>query len=358
MGIVEEMSEGLDCDAVHTKYGMSTEEEAVYAAKPTILSFYGRYLLVGMVFGIHMLWWAASGGGGPEADDQSGTLVSILDPLFSIVDLFGMLGFVVAMFGLLWANRFLNFSTSGRWYTVSLFVVTFTPLAFVLEDTIVWIADLLDKPMDGFLPSWSDGWYFWLGVVYSSVLLVLTIIFQRSFSYAISTRALYMRKDFVFDVVNKHREHRIPLSKIENRTLNRSLLGTIFGFGTINGLTGSGFGISSESTAVSVSTAADVAMASTAGVGLIRRFFRIFIIVLSAQRTRQDINDEEPQDCLFGIRKPVKVNKLLTELEESIRLVSRHEHEAEVPLNVPEPVTSEEESDDEIDALDELLDDM
>ncbi len=335
-----EMKGKIDSKSVHDQFEMTPYEEAYYFCRPTFFAFSAKYLLCFLVLGVHLLFWYGNTFDAPDGENTSG----FLKGLFWLVDLFGMWGFVFTMLVITWFNRFMNWSSSGAWYTTSLFVVTLTPLAFVIENVIVWVAGIFGSEYGGVLPTWDDFWYLLLGVAYFAVLFSLTTWYGRSFRYGISNRAVYLKKDFMLT----HTMHNITLLDIDNLKLSQPWYGRILGFGTVNILTGSGFGVRERTASTSVGVVSEAVASATDEIGLFRKFFRAMIFMVSLQRTREEMNTSEPEDCLYGIRTPSKVYKLINELKEKIRVSStdnRHEHGgAGAEVAAVEPVAAAVES--------------
>lgn len=362
--LVASMKARIDSDKIHEKIQMTPYEKAIYFCRPTIFSMSGKYVLAVMVLITHLLFWWAN-----AIEHDSSESSGYIDILIRLIDAIGMFGFVLIMLTITWMNRFLNGSTSGRWYTFSLLIVSVTPILFVLDSVIVWIDGALIAPLgdrqgiNGILPGWNDWWYLVLGVAYFVILMVLTVVYRRSFSYAISDRTIYLKKDFLL----WHTEHNIPLLDIDNLKVNRTPIGRILGYGTINMLTGSGYGIKQESATVSAGAAGDAASAVTEEMGFLRRIIRVLIVVVSLQRTRSTMNDDEPEDCLFGVSRPMRVYRLVNELKEGIRVRSTHTQDDLGGSNITpeeseaaiqdEPVAASDDADDEED-LDDILADL
>ncbi len=363
--LVESMKARINPEKIHEKIQMTTYEKAIYFCRPTIFSMSGKYLLAILVLITHLLFWWAN-----AIEHDSSESSGYVDILIRLIDALGMLGFVLIMLTVTWMNRFLNGSTSGRWYTFSLLIVSVTPILFVLDSIIVWIDGAIvsvfnqgREGISGILPGWNDWWYLVLGVGYFVFLMVLTVVYRRSFSYAISDRTVYLKKDFLL----WHTEHNIPLLDIDNLKVNRTPLGRILGYGTVNMLTGSGYGIKHESASVSTGAAGEAASAVTEEMGFLRRIFRVLIVVISLQRTRSTMNDDEPEDCLFGVSRPMRVYRLVNELKEGIRVRSTHSQhdlggsnitpeESEAAIQ-PETEAASDDADDEED-LDDILADL
>jgi membrane protein YdbS with pleckstrin-like domain len=364
--LVASMKARINPEKVHEKIKMTSYEKAIYFCRPTVLSMSGKYILAFVVLNIHLLFWWAN-----AIEHDTSESSGYVDILIQLTDLLGMFGFVFIMLTITWMNRFLNGSTSGRWYTFSLLMVSLTPILFVIDSIIVWIDVSIakisgrDEGINGILPSWDDGWYLILGIGYFAILMLLTSIYRRSFSYAISDRTVYLKKDFLL----WHTEHNIPLLDIDNLKVNRNPIGRILGYGTINMLTGSGYGIKQESASISTGAAGEAASAVTEDMGILRRFVRVLIVVISLQRTRSTMNDDEPEDCLFGVRRPMRVYRLVNELKEGIRVRSTHsndgleeseadtEDELAAASEQPEEAGDNDEDEDDLDDILAELDD-
>ena len=326
----EKMRAKINAEKTHKEFGMTSYEEAFYRCSPTFFAFLAKYILCLAVLGVHVLFWWINNTDG-LGDDANG----LLKFLIWIVDLLGMTGFVFMMLILTWFNRFMNWSSSGSWFTISLLLVTFTPGLFVLDNFISTISGWFGGEFDGVIPfDWNDKWYIILGVVYSSTLAVLITYYKRSFSYGFSNRALYLKKNFMLTQTM----HNITLLDIDNLKLNQPWYGRILGFGTVNVLTGSGFGVSTKTASTAVGAGvADAASAAAEDIGFMKKVFRALFFVIKLQRTREEMNTSEPEDCLYGIRKPQEIYNLINELKEKIRMTSVDQrHGKGIEENTPE----------------------
>lgn len=349
--LVEKFRSQIDADDVHDEFGMTSEENAIFTTRPSVFAFFAKYILCFTVLIIHLLFWwinALEGNAGTEVSGTTKVAIAIVDAL-------GITGFVVVMLALTWINRFMNWSSSGRWYTTSLLLITMTPLAFVLENFIVWGLDIFGSSFQGVLPNWDDAWYLILGVGYFSVLLLLTVLYSRSFKYAISDRCVYLKKDFMLNKTS----HSIDLIDIDNLKLNQPWYATILGFGTVNLLTGSGFGVKHESVSVSTGIVTDAASTVAADVGFLRKIFRGIIFMTSLQRTREVMNSSEPEDCIYGVRKPSEIERLVRGLQQERRNPSANKGSGALePERLPVQQSAGPEPAAEADSLDELDVDM
>ena len=287
---------------------MSAYEEPYYRSGPIILSMFPRYLLIVFVLAVHVLF-----GIGYEAPEGEGGLNFVLNLLQLLVST-GIAGFFLVMIILTWINRFVNFSTSGGLYTVSLLIISITPGIFFLEEVLTnsFFSPYIGLEDSGFLPEWSSVYYLIFGGVYAGVMFILTVMYQRAFTYVITDKQVYLKKDFL-KVIDSN-SHAISLSKIENLKVERSLIGRILGYGSLHVITASGLGLKEESMSIGAGAVSDVAEAATKETSnIVIRLFRFFIFMMKLQRTRKTV-DLDPEDCFYGIRRPMDVYALVNEL--------------------------------------------
>ncbi|MBD19255.1 MAG: hypothetical protein CMB13_06445 [Euryarchaeota archaeon] len=287
---------------------MSAYEEPYYRSGPIVLSMFPRYLLIVFVLAVHVLF-----GIGYEAPEGEGGLNFVLNLLQLLVST-GIAGFFVVMIILTWINRFVNFSTSGGLYTVSLLIISITPGIFFLEEMLTdsFFSPYIGLEDSGFLPEWSSVYYLIFGGVYAGVMFILTVMYQRAFTYVITDKQVYLKKDFLKFIDSN--SHAISLSKIENLKVERSLIGRILGYGSLHVITASGLGLKEESMSIGAGAVSDVAEAATKETSnIVVRLFRFFIFMMKLQRTRKTV-DLDPEDCFYGIRRPMDVYALVNEL--------------------------------------------
>ena len=287
---------------------MSAYEEPYYRSGPIVLSMFPRYLLIVFVLAVHVLF-----GIGYEAPEGEGGLNFVLNLLQLLVST-GIAGFFLVMIILTWINRFVNFSTSGGLYTVSLLIISITPGIFFLEEVLTnsFFSPYIGLEDSGFLPEWSSIYYLIFGGVYAGVMFILTVMYQRAFTYVITDKQVYLKKDFLKFIDSN--SHAISLSKIENLKVERSLIGRILGYGSLHVITASGLGLKEESMSIGAGAVSDVAEAATKETSnIVVRLFRFFIFMMKLQRTRKTV-DLDPEDCFYGIRRPMDVYALVNEL--------------------------------------------
>jgi len=311
---MEEFRNGLNVEAARNSVPeMSSYEEPYYRSGPTFLSMFPRYFLILLVFGIHVMFWSMNDGNLFDRGEDSGVLGLGLW-LLDLVAETGIVGFFFLMMSLTWINRFINFSTSGGLYTVSLLVISITPGLFFLESLLTSgvISSILGTSDMGFLPDWNNMLYLIFGGGYAGVMFVLTVMYQRAFTYVITDKQVYLKKEFL-KVIDAN-SHAISLTKIENLKVERGLIGRILGYGSLHLITASGMGLRQESMSVGVGTTAEVTEAATSkSSNSFIRMFRFLFVVIRLQRSRTSV-DLDPEDCFYGIRNPMDVYALVNEL--------------------------------------------
>ena len=125
-------------DANREKYRLISGEEIIEngEARPSTLAFLGMYVLGALVFGVHMLFQ-----NGIEPAEDASILLKLTSTLIELTDWETLpVGFVLVMCFIVWANRMLNISTSGKWVTVALLLITFLPIVITIDNLISTIA--------------------------------------------------------------------------------------------------------------------------------------------------------------------------------------------------------------------------
>ena len=145
------------------------------------------------VLAVHVLF-----GIGYEAPEGEGGLNFVLNLLQLLVST-GIAGFFLVMIILTWINRFVNFSTSGGLYTVSLLIISITPGIFFLEEVLTnsFFSPYIGLEDNGFLPEWSSVYYLIFGGVYAGVMFILTVMYQRAFTYVITDKQVYLKLSLI-----------------------------------------------------------------------------------------------------------------------------------------------------------------
>lgn len=120
--------------------------------------------------------------------------------------------------------------------------------------------------------------------------------YRRSFTYYLTDNRIVLQSNFLMN----RNERQVRYNHIEDIKMEQGIIGTIFGYGTVLPLTGSGLGTGSDESMIIAGSSADVkGLGSIGMIGGARA---------SSKRTRHN-----PNDCLFGISNPSKVRDLITE---------------------------------------------
>jgi hypothetical protein len=262
----------------------------------------GHYFLATLILVIHLMFFWAAEGPDVEGEGQANFAIGIFK---WILDVSGVLGFVVVLFAVAKINHYLNFSTSSRWTTTWLLLNGAIPLLMV-------VADLSGKVLGNFMeeipdsPQWFQIYYLILGIFSSASMVALTVMYQRAFRYAITDRRIHIRKEFLYFDTSAHG---ISFDNIENLKVDPSIIGKVFGFGNVHMVTASGIGLREDESGIGAGLAANTDSTSERG----KRLNRAAFGWISAQRQRTTV-DQNPEDCLYGIRNPMGIYRLINEL--------------------------------------------
>ena len=289
-------------NSLREKFRLTGDEEILKDVKPSFFAFLPMYLISLIILGAHMLFavdWDAS------SDDNM--LVKTMIFLLELSDI-GEIGFVLVMLGIAWFNRMLNGSTSGKWTTIFLLVVAFTPPVLRMDDFIAWI---MGKD-SGFIPL-DEFSYPIFGIIWASLFTIFTVFYQRSFHYAITNHRVIFTQHLIIPGDGR----RILFDNINEVRTQRTMMGAIFGYNTIICDTGSQLGIGEDAMSVSVGSAPsnssnDVA----AGEGqATKNFLKKFFAFVTYQRTRK-IDLPDPRFSFFCITNWKSIEQLLNEMHQ------------------------------------------
>ena len=281
---------------------MTDSETPIWTGSPSFFSMAGHYFLATLILVIHLMFFWAAEGPDVEGEGQANFAIGIFK---WILDVSGVLGFVVVLFAVAKINHYLNFSTSSRWTTTWLLLNGAIPLLMV-------VADLSGKVLGNFMeeipdsPQWFQIYYLILGIFSSASMVALTVMYQRAFRYAITDRRIHIRKEFLYFNTSAHG---ISFDNIENLKVDPSIIGKVFGFGNVHMVTASGIGLREDESGIGAGLAANTDSTSERG----KRLNRAAFGWISAQRQRTTV-DQNPEDCLYGIRNPMGIYRLINEL--------------------------------------------
>ena len=298
--------ESKNAENLANKFRLIAGEEIHMTKKPSIFAFVGMYGLGILVLGLHFMFGRADTLG----EDSEGIMALI----YAFIDLTTSdtmsFSFILVMLFVTWMNRLLNTSTSGKWVTIWLLLVSFTPLIIQIDDFIFFVTDLFGEGKGDFIG--IDYNFYLFGIAYTGLFFALTIYYQNSFHYAITSDAVIFEHSFLLS--RSHR--RILFDRISEVIVERTPVGTVFGYATVSILTDSGVGIVDETMgaagAVNMPGTAENSD-DTAAEKAKKSFLRSFVGILTYQRTIRTVRPD-PKHCFYSVRNWDKCKMLLNEM--------------------------------------------
>ncbi len=302
---IENYKSGIDEASTRSDFPEITDSEVpIWRGTPSFLSMADKYILATLVFLVHLLFFLGGTLDAPEGDGRANAIIAIA---LWLVDVTGVMGFVVAMLLLTKINHYANFSTSGAWTTTWLLVSALIPFVWKLLDIVSWASGFAGSEFDNPLPDWLFVWFLPLGAISFSVMLVFTLLYQRAFQYAITDRRVHIRKSFLYIDSSVHG---IAFEKVENLKADPTILGRLLGFGNVHILTGSGMGLQGETVGMNLGVAGE---APAAVPSVVKRLLSLLFVWITMQRQRT-VLAKDPADCLYGVRDPMGIYRLINEL--------------------------------------------
>jgi hypothetical protein len=287
-------------ESLRKKFRLTADEEILKEIKPSPFAFISLYVVGALMFLTHFIFSNIADLLLNPSEDSN----FVYDLMIFLIDHTGVFGFVLVMFLLTWFNRMMNGSTSGGWVTGYLLIWTFLPVVLWLDDTIIaWIFG----EANGYLPGFEEYPFMLMGIISSSLFIVLIIVYQRSFHYAITNHRVIFTQHLIIPGDGR----RILFDNINEVRTQRTLMGGFLGYNTILCDTGSQLNIGEESMGVS----AGAAPSSGGGDGMLESqltksfFFKTFAF-LTYQRTRK-VELPDPRYCFFSISKWKDIEELL-----------------------------------------------
>ena len=283
------------------KFRIIAGEEILLTKRPSTFAFVNLYLLGLLVLAIHAMFEIRPG------TESENFLVDLLATALFTSDTFGL---TAVMLFVTWMNRLMNVSTSGRWVTVGLLIVSLAPSVALVDDLLHFITGIfMDEGIGGIIPDYQPLLF---GGAFVAIYTALVFYYQRSFHYAITSDAIIFEHSFLLS--RSHR--RILFDRISEVVVARSPLGTMLGFATVTVLTDSGVGIVEESnipvvqhTIPGTREGENDGAAEKAGKG----FIRTMVGIMTYQRTIRTVRPD-PKHCMYNIRKWEKAKGLLNEM--------------------------------------------
>ena len=181
---VEHFKSNIDADSARSDFPEITDSETpIWRGGPATSSMADKYILSIMVLLVHIAFFLGELLDTPEGEGQANFVLSVV---IWLIDTTGVMGFVICMLILTKINHYANFSTSGKWTTSWLLICCIIPLLWKLMDVVEWIGGFFDSGFSSPLPSWNYSWFAPLGLLSFVVMVSLTVLYQRSFHYAIT----------------------------------------------------------------------------------------------------------------------------------------------------------------------------
>ena len=173
------------------KFRLIAGEEVLLTKRPSTFAFLNLYMLGFLVLAIHLIFEFEPG------KDNESFFVGLLATIFFSSGAAGLTG---VMLFITWMNRLMNVSTSGRWVTLGLLIVSLAPTLVLLDDLIA-MTGLLNDNNTGYLPNYN---FIIFGGGFVAVYMALVYYYQRSFHYAITSDAIIFEHSFLLS--RSHRQ--------------------------------------------------------------------------------------------------------------------------------------------------------
>jgi len=191
-------------------------------------------------------------------------------------------------------NHFLNISTSNLRTTFFLIFIGLIPSFWYMANIIDWLLVVLGKEALN-IPEWFDEWFLALGIINSLIFLFYTVISQFSYSYLITDKKIHIRKKILY-FYNSITV--ITLDELVNLKTQVSFMGKIIGYGNI-------LPIIEEDLEIKPKVRIER--------GGFQKVIHIIKLFFFYKRAKKELS-MTPSDCLFGVKKPMAVYELASEL--------------------------------------------
>ena len=291
--IISDSRDSINEDLARKKFSLvGVDETPIWMGSPTFLSYYPRYVLAAIIFLTHFIFYRVAVT--VYAEGKEGifyTLLRIIDQLFDLIDVFA---FIIVMLLIARINHFLNISTSNFKTTLFLLIIGFIPSTWYIINIIDWILLLLGK--EGLnVPEWFDTWFLALGIINTTIFLIYTVTSQFSYSYLITDKNIYIRRKILF-FYNSITV--FSLDELVNLKTYMPYFGKIMGYGNILPIAEENLEIQSK---VKIKRAG------------FQKVIHIIKLLISYKIVRKELM-KPPSECIFGVRRPMRVYELASEL--------------------------------------------
>tara|TARA_B110001452_G_scaffold267045_1_gene275538 strand:+ start:2943 stop:3947 length:1005 start_codon:yes stop_codon:yes gene_type:complete len=283
--------------SLRDKFRLTSDEDILQDIKPSIFAFTPMYGVALLILFAHWMF---------EMDwDDGTTMSSIIDGIISFGKV-GNFGFVVVMLAITWLNRMLNGATSGKWTTMYLLVVTFTPMILSIDN----ILERLGVIESGFIPL-DEFYYLTFGIFWSVLFVVLTVFYQRSFHYAITNHRVIFTQHLIIPGDGR----RILFDNINEIRTQRTFMGAMLGYNTIICDTGSQLGIGEDSMSISAGATGGGSDSGSIESEVTKSLFKRMFAFITYQRSRK-IDLPDPRFSFFCITNWKSVEGQLNEMHQ------------------------------------------
>jgi hypothetical protein len=285
------------------KFSLIKDEEVLIATKPSVFAFFSMYVLAIVVGLVHFSFNILA-----VADDPENSIAAFIKGMID-TDLGRAIGFPILIMFVAWFNRWMNISTSGRWYTSCLIMIALFPFLLTMNGFIgEWFFGDGEYPLR-FIP---DNYpYKVMGIVWPVVLILFTNHYTRSFNYAVTSDGIIFKRQFLMT----RSQRRMLYDNITEVNLSQGPIGTMLRFGSVLPMTASGLGLGDESVGISAAAGMAPAVDSNDGVATVatKGLFKMFFGILTAQRTIRTLRPD-PANCFYNISKPDVVKHMINEM--------------------------------------------
>ena len=273
------------------KFGLVSGEEIRHVVAPSVFAFWSMYVLGVLVFGVHTLFWWA---GNFDTKDDASVFV---DLIHIAADSAPTVTYTMLMLVVLWFNRMLNVGTSGKGFSLLLFLIALIPSLIELDDVLSSFG-ITEKEI---LPSWFEYSFLLWGIGWGAFITVFTIWTQRSYTYAITTQAVILQQDFMMS----RSRRRFLYSNVQEINVRQGAIGKMFNFGSVIPMTSTGLGIEESTTGVAVGASLGPTVESddSAPTKTGKRLIKAFLAILMFQRTKRGVS-QNPKHCFYGVHDP------------------------------------------------------
>ena len=288
---------------------MTESEEILWMGGPTSRSMFGRYLLSGVILATYLVFWWANVVDRPTGDGQ---VAFILKSSHIAADLTGVVGIFVTLLVVAKIVHFQNGPLSGKWTISWTLLSASAPILWTGIETGFSIAGIFSSDTSP-IPAFSEGHYLLLGVIFSSSMLIISVIYQRSFTYAITDKRIHLIKKFLYVDASSQS---IAYDRIENLIVDTTVIGRILRFGTIQILTASGLNVGSESTSGSIGVVTDPSPQDN-GSGGNKILSRVGLLISYKRSRPRTVNT--PESCIYGVHSPESIHQLINQASDAFK---------------------------------------